>query len=214
MPARRFPRRANLDRSTGFHNMPVAMIRLTAALAAVYLAVSVVPAFAETEQQKQAEAEADAMEAAKRAQTNKEEAAKAPPPAIPGAVSSSEVAPPLKSAADLSPNDALFDAINRGDAGAARDAMNRGAQLDAKNVLGETPIDAAIESNRNDITFLLLSLRGAQGTAAPRHALVQTASAPAAHSRHKAAHAQVAVARAAAPADPGTPNPAVGFNGF
>jgi hypothetical protein len=192
------------------------MIRLTAALAAVYLAVSVAPAFAETEQQKQAEAEADAMEAAKRAQTNKEESAKAPPPAIPGAVSSSEVAPPLKSAAELSPNDALFDAINRGDAGAARDAMNRGAQLDAKNVLGETPIDAAIEANRNDITFLLLSLRGAQGTAAPRPGLVQRAAAPAAHgTRHKGVRAQVAVAQAApAPANPGTPNPAVGFNGF
>jgi hypothetical protein len=190
------------------------MIRLTAALAVVYLACSVAPAFAETDAQKQAEAEADAMEAAKRAQTNKDEAAKAPPPAIPGAVPAGDAAPPLKSAADLSPNDALFDAIDRGDVGAARDAMNRGAQLDAKNVLGETPIDAAIESNRNDITFLLLSLRDAQGTAAPRRGIVQTASAPAAHGKHKGARTQLAVARAAAPADPGTPNPAVGFNGF
>ena len=173
------------------------------------------PAFAETRL-----AEAGGSRAGPRrkrpsgAQTNKDETAKAPPPAIPGAVSSGEAAPALKSAAELSPNDALFDAISRGDAGAAREAMNRGAQLDAKNVLGETPIDAAIESNRNDITFLLLSLRGAQGTAAPRPAFVQTASAQ--HGgRHKGAQAQVAVARATpAPADPGTPNPSVGFNGF
>ena len=192
------------------------MIRLSL-LAALYLAVSMVPAFAETDAQKQAEAEADAMEAAKRAQTAKDESAKAPPPAIPGAVPSGEVAPPLKSAAELSPNDALFDAINRGDAGAARDAMNRGAQLDAKNVLGETPIDAAIEANRNDITFMLLSLRGSSGTEAPRPALVQQAAAKSAGraGRHHSTRAQTAIAQAApAPADPGTPNPSVGFNGF
>jgi hypothetical protein len=192
------------------------MIRLSL-LAALYLALSVLPAYAETDAQKQAEAEADAQEAAKRAQTAKDEAAKAPPPAIPGAVPSGAVAPPLKSTADLSPNDALFDAINRGDAGAARDALNRGAQLDAKNVLGETPIDAAIEANRNDITFMLLSLRGAVGTAAPRHGLVQQASASApAHAGHrKGARAQTAVAQAAPPpANPGIPNPSVGFNGF
>jgi hypothetical protein len=180
-------------------------------LAALYLALSVAPAFAETEAQKQAEAEQDAQEAAKRAQQAKEDSAKAPPPAIPGAVSSSEVAPALKSAADLSPNDALFDAINRGDVGAAREAMNRGAQLDSKNVLGQTPIDAAIESNRNDITFLLLSLRTAEMTSRPK--LVHQASARTAHG--KGAHAQTLVAHLAPPpADPGRPNPAVGFNGF
>jgi hypothetical protein len=189
------------------------MIRLSL-LAAMYLALSVAPAFAETDQQKQAEAEADAQEAAKRAQQAKEDTAKAPPPAIPGAVSSSEVAPALKSAADLSPNDALFDAINRGDAGAAREAMNRGAQLDAKNVLGQTPIDAAIESNRNDITFLLLSLRTAEVSNA-RPKLVQTASAKGKAGHGRGAHTQGLVAHLAPPpANPGTPNPAVGFNGF
>ena len=33
------------------------------------------------------------------------------------------------SAGDLQPTDALFDAINRGDIAAARDALNRGADL-------------------------------------------------------------------------------------
>jgi hypothetical protein len=189
------------------------MIRLSL-LAALYLAISSVPAFAETEQQKQAEAEADAQDAAKRAQQAKEDSAKAPPPAIPGAVPSGEAAPALKSAMDLSPNDALFDAITRGDAGAAREAMNRGAQLDAKNVLGETPIDAAIEANRNDITFLLLSLRTGATPVGPRPAPVLTTAA-AAHGVHrKGAHTGMVAQAAVHPADPGTPNPAVGFNGF
>lgn len=111
----------------------------------------------------------------------------------------------------MSPNDALFDAINRGDSAAARDAMNRGAQLDARNVLGQTPIDAAIEANRNDITFLLLSLRGAVGGGQrPPRATIQTASARVRHVK-----ASNAVAQAAPRVDDrGTPNPAVGFTGF
>ena len=173
------------------------MRRLVLAAAAVYLTVHVVPAFAETQQEQQAEAQADAEEKAKRAEAEKEQKAKE--------------APASKNVAEMSPNDALFDAINRGDSAAARDALNRGAQLDTKNVLGQTPIDAAIEANRNDITFLLLSLRGAVGGGQrPPKATVQTASA---HTGHvKASHA---VAQAAPRvADRGTPIPAVGFTGF
>jgi len=181
------------------------------ALAALYFAMTIVaPAFAETDQQKQAEALADAQEAAKRAEAAKEDAAKAPPPAIPGAVSSGTPAPALKSVSDMSPNDALFDAINRGDAGGARDAMNRGAQLDAKNVLGQTPLDAAIEANRNDITFMLLSLRGSTlGAVLRPHPTLVAAGSGVHH-----AHGQPVVAHLARPSDPGTPNPAVGFTGF
>jgi hypothetical protein len=188
------------------------MRRLVVAAAAVYLLVHVAPAFAETQQEQQAEAQADAEEKAKRAEADKEAKAKAPPPAIPGAEPSGDAAPAGKNVAEMSPNDALFDAINRGDSTAARDAMNRGAQLDTKNVLGQTPIDAAIEANRNDITFLLLSLRGAVGGGQhPPRATVQTASAQQA-GRVKASHA---VAQAAPPiADRGTPNAAVGFTGF
>ena len=184
------------------------------ALAALYFAMTIVaPAFAETDQQKQADALADAQEAAKRAESAKEDAAKAPPPAIPGAVSSGTPAPALKSVADMSPNDALFDAINRGDAGGARDAMNRGAQLDAKNVLGQTPLDAAIEANRNDITFMLLSLRGSTlGAVLRPHPTLVSAGGPGVH--HAGGHAQPVVAHLARPSDPGTPNPAVGCTGF
>ena len=140
----------------------------------------------------------------------------APPPAIPGAQPDADAAviPADKVAAEMSPNEALFDAINRGDLGAAKDAVNRGAQLDAHNVLGQTPTDAAIDLSRNDITFLLLSLRGAVSSSK----LVQTASA-AGTKPGKSGKATRAAAQHAAPVhvavtDRGTPNPAVGFNGF
>ncbi|MBX5453558.1 MAG: ankyrin repeat domain-containing protein [Acidobacteriia bacterium] len=91
--------------------------------------------------------------------------AKLPPaPALPGAASVEEaVAPPEKPPSELSPNDALFDAIDRGDLAAAREAISRGAMLEARNVLGQTPLDLAIDLGRNQITFLLLSLRGSEG---------------------------------------------------
>lgn len=85
----------------------------------------------------------------------------APPPALPGASSGASAAPPQHLPTDLSPNDALFDAIDRGDLAAAKDAISRGAELDAVNVLGMTPLEASVDQGRNDITFLLLSLRGA-----------------------------------------------------
>lgn len=192
------------------------MRTLVAALAAFYLTAAIAPAFAETEQEKQEAAKADAEEKAKRDAAAKDAAAKAPPPAIPGAVSNGEAAPATKNAAEMSPNDALFDAIDRGDVTAARDAMNRGAQLDSKNVLGQSPIDAAIEANRNDITFMLLSLRGALGSGAPTRLAarvpVQTASAMPSHL--KASHAVARAAPVQQQPNRGTPNPTVGFNGF
>ncbi|MGH7078112.1 MAG: hypothetical protein ACREFU_08430, partial [Acetobacteraceae bacterium] len=82
-----------------------------------------------------------------------------PPPGLPGAVHSSGTpAPPAPSESGLSPTASLFDAINRGDLGAAREAIGRGAQLDAKNVLGMTPLELAVDLDRNDIAFLLLSI--------------------------------------------------------
>lgn len=185
------------------------MIRkIAATMAVLTFALCAVPALAETEEQKKAEALQDAQDAAKRAEAAKEDALKAPPAAIPGAVASGTPAPAMRNPSEMSPNDALFDAINRGDGPAARDAMNRGAQLDAKNVLGQTPLDAAIEANHNDITFMLLSLRGSTLGAALRRK-VQTAAA-----QMPVRRATPVVAHAAPPADPGTPIPAAGFNGF
>lgn len=180
-----------------------------APLALLALTLAATPALAASRKEKEAEAQADAAERSKRAQAEKEQAAKAPPPAIPGAVSSGEAAPASRNPAEMSPNDALFDAINRGDGPAARDAINRGAQLEAKNVLGQTPLDAAIEANRNDITFLLLSLRGT--VAAPRTAggpARTVKSAPVKLATQHKAPARIATA------DRGAPNPEAGFTGF
>jgi len=83
------------------------------------------------------------------------------PPAIPGArAGGSPVVPAEKPPSDMTPNDALFDAINRGDIAAVRDAINRGAELRGKDILGLTPTELSIDLGRNDITFLLLSMRG------------------------------------------------------
>ncbi len=135
-----------------------------------------------------------------------EEKAKPPPAAIPGAQPDPDhvVVPADKVAAEMSPNDALFDSITRGDLAAAKDAVSRGAQLDAKNVLGQTPTDAAIDLNRNDITFLLLSMRGAVSNGRPVHTVAA----------EKPAHAKKVRAVRPVVADRGTPNPAVGFSGF
>jgi hypothetical protein len=94
---------------------------------------------------------------------NPDKVAPALPSAVPGAKARAPVAPATKSASDMGPNEELFDAINRGDIASARDALNRGAQLDATNVLGMTPMELSVDLGRNDISFLLLSMRGEEG---------------------------------------------------
>eukprot|EP01037_Dinobryon_pediforme_P002581 gene2581-2621_t len=147
----------------------------------------------------------------------------APPPGLPGAqLNKDRVAPSERAATDMPPTEALFDSINRGDIAAARDAIARGADYNARNVLGLTPLDQSIDLSRNDITFLLLSLRG---SSAP-----QVASGPASGekkpSKEAAARPAPKPAPVAAPPRPvaqaqrpqqaggGTPNPQSGFLGF
>ncbi len=155
-----------------------------------------------------------------------EEEKKAPPPpsAIPGAVAGT-VIPASKNAADLDPNAALFDAIDRGDIGSAREALGRGADLNARNVLGQRPIDLSIDLSRNDITFLLLSMRSQNGDQAPAadSSGDDTADAdlPPSHSAQVAATTPVEAkgARGAqfastSQASGGTPQPSAGFLGF
>ncbi len=88
------------------------------------------------------------------------------PPALPGAA-----ARPGESnehvTLDLPPTEALFDSINRGDIVTARDAIQRGADLSGRNVLGMTPLDLSIDLSRNDITFLLLSMRSQASISGP-----------------------------------------------
>jgi hypothetical protein len=148
------------------------------------------------------------------------------PTGLPGATPGRGAAPADKSVADLSPNDALFDAINRGDIAEARDAINRGADLNAENVLGMTPLELSVDLSRNDITFLLLSLRGASAGAISAKAAAAAANnaATAKPPTERPARAvRVTVTRPApaslpreyaGSADPGRPDPAVGFLGF
>ena len=89
-----------------------------------------------------------------------------PPPGLPGAASTNTPGAPPPSFSALPPNDALFQAINSGDLAEARDAVSRGAQLDARNVLGMTPLELAIDLNRNDIAFFLLSIQHESAAAA------------------------------------------------
>lgn len=99
-------------------------------------------------------------------------AQRARPPALPGLAARRAPDPiPADENANLSPTPALFDAITRGDLAAARDAVNRGADLNAQNALGLTPTDWAVDQGRNDILFYLLSARGmAGGSSGPSNA--------------------------------------------
>jgi hypothetical protein len=163
----------------------------------------------------------------------KETVKEAPPPALPGAEPATEgVIPTDKAAADLPPTEALFDSIHRGDVASARDALSRGAELDGRNVLGQSPLDLSIDLNRNDITFLLLSMRGPGGAdRGPREASAAPASAeaPAARGRRGRAAREAAARPGRGPGeagpdggarpvlfanDGGVPRPSVGFLGF
>ena len=140
------------------------------------------------------------------------------PTGLPGARSGAVVAPAEKSAAEMRPTEALFDSVNRGDIAAARDAIGRGAELEGRNILGLTPLELAVDLSRNDITFLLLSMRGAGSGPVPEP--TRAAPRPVAVARPVAAPVPARVAviapvrQRSAGADPGTPAPQAGFLGF
>ena len=153
----------------------------------------------------------------------------APSPALPGAASNTgAAAPAARSPTDMEPTDALFDAINRGDMAGARDAINRGADLNGHNILGMTPMELSVDLGRNDISFLLLSLRPSDdGRSRPPPVATATAVRPAparpqkqeARRSQPPATVQVAVPAQAQTArlfsgDGGTPIPNAGFLGF
>jgi hypothetical protein len=146
------------------------------------------------------------------------------PPVLPGTKGPSDPAEPTSATRDLSPTDALFDAINRGDLPAAREAVNRGADLDGRNVLGLTPLDLSVDLGRNDISFALLSMRREYGSPSPTgsgDAMQRIADAPRAAARLRVVRASAGPAYEAepdrpryAPGNGGTPIPAAGFLGF
>ena len=161
----------------------------------------------------------------------KKPARPAQPRALPGSrVEQLEAAPLERPPSEMKPNEALFDAINRGDLPACREAISRGAELERPNVLGLTALDLAIDLGRNDITFLLLSMRGASGRSNVEATTSATGAAPKNAGKPVAAVAPKpqpvarpvveAPIRAATPGrqavanDPGTPAPQAGFLGF
>jgi hypothetical protein len=150
-----------------------------------------------------------------------------PPDAVPGAKARQPAAPMTRAPGDLQPTEALFDAINRGDIASARDALNRGADLNGVNVLGMTPMELSVDLGRNDITFLLLSMRGEDAgrgsramarSEAPPAKPVQVKGTPAKQRVVSAKPAPVAAKPVATPKlfanDGGTPLPSAGFLGF
>jgi hypothetical protein len=162
----------------------------------------------------------------------------APPSAVPGSrADSALVAPADRSSVDMPPNEALFDSINRGDVIAAREAIGRGADIHGRNVLGLTPLEQSVDLGRNDISFLLLSLRGgagyntvAGGASQPRQAPTdrRAAAQETARARREQLAQTRAESRATQPAakpvaprnarlfagDGGAPVPQSGFLGF
>ncbi len=155
------------------------------------------------------------------------------PDAVPGDRARAPAAPATHAAGDMAPTDALFDAINRGDIASARDALNRGADLNGVNILGMTPMELSVDLGRNDISFLLLSMRGDDSgrgsravgrddapagkpvkSAATARSVAESKSA----ARNKAAELATATRPIAKPKlfanDGGTPLPSVGFLGF
>jgi hypothetical protein len=160
----------------------------------------------------------------------------APAPALPGLAARPAPAPIAGDpAANLAPNAALFDAISRGDLSAARDAMARGASLEARNPLGLTPIDAAVDQGRNEIAFYLLSARdlsrggglpdpGPTSLSGPPPAIPATRGTPRREAPAASGAAAALSGAGSAPATPrtarlwagdgGAPRPEIGFLGF
>jgi hypothetical protein len=146
------------------------------------------------------------------------------PPALPGASGAGNISAGPVTTTDEDPTKLLFSAINHGDYTQARAAVSRGANLNARNALDETPIEMAVELNRNNITFMLLSVRAEEGAGGqpPQGAAVAT-PVPAAHTPRPTPSRRVMMYHtqqtrvqpdAALPAQPGIPNPAAGFLGF
>jgi hypothetical protein len=155
------------------------------------------------------------------------------PDAVPGAKARSPVAPAMHGPTDLQPTDALFDAINRGDIASARDALNRGADMDGVNVLGMTPMELSVDLGRNDISFLLLSMRGedtGRGSRAIGHDVAEGPAQSSARAKAATVAKSSAANKASSPPTPavarsvgkpkmfanegGAPVPSVGFLGF
>jgi len=154
------------------------------------------------------------------------EAPREQPPALPGVAARRGQAPIAAETppASMNPNDALFDGISRGDIATVRDAVARGADVNARNALGLTAVDSAVDQGRPEVMFYVLSIRGMAGNAPPpperstraaRPEPVQRTRSP---SPREEARVQTATATPRLPqlwqANGGAPQPSIGFLGF
>ncbi len=143
------------------------------------------------------------------------------PPALPGAgIAPLATGPALQKPITGDPTTALFAAVNSGDYNAAQDAVSRGANMNAKNALGETPLNLSVALNRSSITFMLLSARNEGGgdVISPGPAFPP---APAGKAKHDQMHVtpakDIAAVHETVPVmgnNPGKPDPSAGFLGF
>lgn len=144
------------------------------------------------------------------------------PPALPGAGSAPlATGPVMQKPTTGDPTTALFSAINSGNYNSAQDAISRGANMNAENTLGETPLDLAVALNRTDITFMLLAARNEMGDNDSGAATPTVMTAPSPNSMARKPHitpvTETTPLRATVPVmedNPGTPNPSAGFLGF
>lgn len=152
------------------------------------------------------------------------EAPREQPPALPGVAARRGLAPIPAEAnpSGMNPNDALFDGINRGDIATVRDAVARGADVNARNALGLTAVDSAVDQGRPEIMFYVLSVRGMAGNAPPPPDAIPLRGAPRVRTpppeRERAAPVQPVIAAARLPllwqANGGPAQVSIGFLGF
>lgn len=143
-------------------------------------------------------------------------------PGLGGAAQQPQTGPKLQRPVSGDPTQNLFIAINNNDYAAAQQAVSHGANLNATNQFGETPLDLAIALNRNDITFLLLGTRNeliSQGYGQPLGAPIllnntATNHPRTHHARPMKGSSQPAPRVKTLPNLPGTPDPQAGFLGF
>jgi hypothetical protein len=141
--------------------------------------------------------------------------AQAPAARAPAAIPAPEAA--------ASPTEALFNAINLGDLDLVRAAVGAGADIGARNVLGLTPLDLAIDLGHSEIAFYLMSLGRVSSRAPAPEAAPAAPPAPRAPQPRGAAALPPAPAptpTGAVPVAPlwqgggGGPVPEAGFLGF
>ena len=141
------------------------------------------------------------------------------PPALPGAGNvAPTTAPSVAKQQSGDPTTQLFTAINSNDYGSAQDAISRGADLNAQNSLGETPIDLSVSLNRNSITFMLLAARNDSGDGSDDSGpMPSTVAGVTAKGSGQSAAPPIKLIGTPTPAatnNPGTPNSSAGFLGF